>query len=41
MLHQTRLVQLRIDLPKLFDAEAVFLRLATFRETKRGDQLLG
>ncbi len=41
MLHQAGPVLLRIDLPQLLEADAVFLRLAALAETEAGDELLG
>src|SRR5690606_19709383 len=41
VLHQALLVLLGLDLPKLFQPDAEFLRLASFRKTEAGDELLG
>src|SRR5208282_365032 len=41
VLDETRLMVSRIDPPKLFEADAEFLRFAIVVEAKIGDQLLG
>ena len=40
MLHETGLVQRGVDLPKLFEAEPIFLRLASLRQSKARNGLL-
>src|SRR5690606_12988695 len=41
MLHKALPVLFRLNLPQLLQADAVFLRLASFGKAEAGDQLLG